>query len=120
MQADSLAEIRRGLDRMVFDFGGVRVGNRPASEGHVINAALVYLMSLPDDQRREALSDSFAKINALMTVDDPQPEQVRAIIAGQKEGIPAGGDAGDGKSAVYEPPRPASRSVAPKPRKRLS
>lgn len=120
MQADSLAEIRRGLDRMVFDFGGVRVGNRPASEGHVINAALVYLMSLPDDQRREALSDSFAKINALMTVDDPQPEQVRAIIAGQKEGIPAEGGAGDSKSIVYEPPRPASRSVAPKPRKRLS
>lgn len=84
MQADSLQEIRRGLDRMAFDFGDERVGNRPASEGHIINAALLILMRMPEEQRIEAMKAAFETMNALMALDAPLAWQVEAIIAGRE------------------------------------
>jgi hypothetical protein len=89
MQADSLEEIRRGLDRIAFEYDGPKVGSRSVSEGHVINAALLTLMAMPEDRRKRALDEAFAKMNALMALDEPEPEQVRAIIEGSKGEDPA-------------------------------
>lgn len=123
MQADSLEEIRRGLDRMAFEYDGPKVGSRSVSEGHVINAAILTLMAMPQDQRERALEEAFAKMNALMAIDEPDPDQVRFIIEGAKgetpgEGPGAKGGLKPGEHRLDEGARLGVPQVARKARRR--
>src|SRR3954463_9234838 len=88
MQADSLPEIRAGLNAMAFfDAKGHDVGNRPASQGHVINAALLALMAMPERDRKGLLARAFAALNDLMSLEEePCPEELARILGGVSGG----------------------------------
>lgn len=84
-------------------------GDDITQEG-VVGCAILYLRELPPEERLAVIARLAPRLMDLFEAEG----------VGQKEGIPAEGGAGDGKSAVYEPPRPVPRSAAPKPRKRSS
>jgi hypothetical protein len=81
-QADSLPEIRGGLDLLAFELKEERVGSRPVSEGHVVNAAVLILLAMPEDQRRRLAIEAFQKMNVLLSLDMPTSEQIHSIVYG--------------------------------------
>lgn len=101
IQADSLPEIRGGVDQLAFDLKAHRVGDRPVSEGHIANAAVLVLLALPEEKRRALTVEAFSKMNALLAIDDPEEraEEVRSIIYGEPEQRP--------KEGVITPERPS-------------
>lgn len=85
-------------------------GDDITQEG-VVGCAILYLRELPPEERLAVIARLAPRLMDLFEAEGP---------GGQKEGIPAEGDAGGGTSVVFEPPRPVPRSATPKPRKRLS
>jgi hypothetical protein len=105
MQADSLHEIRKGLDRLAFELGDERVGNRPVSEGHVINAAILILMGMDPAERRRAAKAAFDRMNYLLTLDEPEPQP-------HESDNPPGEAGGLERAVTIEDPK--GRSVRPR------
>lgn len=121
-QADSLPEIRHGLDQLAFDLKDERVGNRTISEGHVANAAILVLMAMPEKERYAMVLEGFRKLNELLAIEDPvaESEAVNEILnrpvvhqsrnPGEGPGLKGANDLGDGIRIVDHP--------SPKRRKR--
>lgn len=87
MQADSLPEIRRGLEKMAYDFKaeGHRVGNRPVSEGHIINAAVLVILAMPESQRATSVIMAFEKMNELLASDEQLSDANLSFAAPRQE-----------------------------------
>ena len=120
MQADSLAEIRGGLDLLAFELRDQRVGNRPVSEGHVINAAILALLGMGEEERHRIAIEAFAKMNVLMALDEPTSEQVHAIVYSGEQKTPAergDGDADLGGGVILRDTDPGSAPKKPRGRK---
>jgi hypothetical protein len=100
MQADSLPEIRRALEHMAFQYRDQRVGNRPASEGHILNAAILILMAMPEAERERSAREALRWLDSLLSVDDPTARDVAAILVGPETKDPAEMGAGSGGDPV--------------------